>query len=286
MDPAAQADSLRSELSALRAEAAAANQAGDRQAAQEALARQKTLAADLASVQGEGIDPREMRAEAIANLKRIGEESGAILRAQRDEAAAAAAQQRNVYDELARQLQQIGAEVGRLAQGEAIKLRAEVDMASVTSAVQAVREAFGRETFTVKIAAPAMPGEVPAPVARAAGGAIFGPGSGTSDSVPAWLSNGEHVLTAAEVASAGGHGAIYALRAALKRGLVPRFAEGGAVGRLAVPEMARAPAETPLQPMNVTIPGLGTVPMSATPDVAAKMDAWAREQVLKYGRAR
>ena len=35
--------------------------------------------------------------------------------------------------------------------------------------------------------------------------------------MPAWLSNGEHVLTAAEVASAGGHGAIYALRAALKQ---------------------------------------------------------------------
>ena len=104
--------------------------------------------------------------------------------------------------------------------------------------------------------------------------------------MPAWLSNGEHVLTAAEVASAGGHGAIYALRAALKRGLVPRFAEGGAVGRLAVPEIARAPGETPLQPMNVTIPGLGTVPMSAAPDVAAKMDAWARDQALKYGRAR
>lgn len=65
---------------------------------------------------------------------------------------------------------------------------------------------------------------------RANGGAIYGPGTGTSDSIPAWLSNGEHVLTAEEVRKAGGQAAIYRLRAAIRAGKAPRFALGGAVG--------------------------------------------------------
>lgn len=65
----------------------------------------------------------------------------------------------------------------------------------------------------------------------ATGGPIHGPGTGTSDSIAAWLSNGEHVLTAEEVKAAGGHGAIYRMREALtgKKPAPPvRFAEGGA----------------------------------------------------------
>jgi TP901 family phage tail tape measure protein len=49
-------------------------------------------------------------------------------------------------------------------------------------------------------------------IARASGGAIYGPGSGTSDSVIARLSNGEHVWTAAEVDAAGGHTAVEDMR--------------------------------------------------------------------------
>jgi SLT domain-containing protein len=47
----------------------------------------------------------------------------------------------------------------------------------------------------------------------AAGGPVNGPGTGTSDTAGLYaLSNGEHILTAAEVGAAGGHGAITALR--------------------------------------------------------------------------
>lgn len=62
----------------------------------------------------------------------------------------------------------------------------------------------------------------------AVGGAVNGPGGPTEDRVPAMLSNGEHVLTAAEVRRAGGHGAIYAMRAAIMSG-APRYAAGGPV---------------------------------------------------------
>jgi phage-related minor tail protein len=63
----------------------------------------------------------------------------------------------------------------------------------------------------------------------ATGGSVFGAGTATSDSIPALLSNGEHVWTAAEVRGAGGHSAVEALRAqAASRGSA--FAKGGAVG--------------------------------------------------------
>ncbi|OZD82911.1 hypothetical protein CH260_12700 [Rhodococcus sp. 05-2256-B2] len=63
---------------------------------------------------------------------------------------------------------------------------------------------------------------------RAAGGPIVGAGTATSDSIPALLSNGEHVLTADEVQAAGGQGAVYRLREAIRNGTVGRFASGGA----------------------------------------------------------
>lgn len=67
-------------------------------------------------------------------------------------------------------------------------------------------------------------------VRRATGGHVAGPGTGTSDSIPAMLSNGEHVWTAREVQSVGGQGAMYRMRAAARAGALPRFATGGAVG--------------------------------------------------------
>jgi hypothetical protein len=68
----------------------------------------------------------------------------------------------------------------------------------------------------------------------AAGGAVRGPGTGTSDSVVAYgpkglpnyrLSNGEHIVTAAEVRAAGGHNAVMGQRQAWLRG----YADGGMV---------------------------------------------------------
>jgi len=73
----------------------------------------------------------------------------------------------------------------------------------------------------------------------ASGGSVFGAGTATSDSIPALLSNGEHVWTAREVRGAGGHAAVEALRARAAAGGsafakggavgIPRFAEGGGV---------------------------------------------------------
>lgn len=66
-------------------------------------------------------------------------------------------------------------------------------------------------------------------VALATGGAVRGPGTRTSDSIAARLSNDEHVWTADEVDGAGGHGAVERLRTVAKRGMLPGFARGGRV---------------------------------------------------------
>lgn len=64
---------------------------------------------------------------------------------------------------------------------------------------------------------------------RAAGGPVFGPGTETSDSIPARLSNNEHVFAAREVSAAGGHQAIYSLRQQLLAGAKTiHLATGGA----------------------------------------------------------
>lgn len=65
---------------------------------------------------------------------------------------------------------------------------------------------------------------------KADGGSVIGPGTGTSDSILARLSNGEHVWTAREVLAAGGHGRLERMRAAAIAGTLPAFAAGGAVG--------------------------------------------------------
>ncbi|KQX07206.1 hypothetical protein ASC59_05260 [Leifsonia sp. Root1293] len=62
---------------------------------------------------------------------------------------------------------------------------------------------------------------------HATGGAIYGPGTGTSDSIFARLSNGEHVLTAADVAAMGGQASVYAWRRTLHG--MPAYADGGHV---------------------------------------------------------
>ncbi len=70
------------------------------------------------------------------------------------------------------------------------------------------------------------------PAPAATGGPVVGPGTGTSDTAGLWaLSNGEHILTAAEVNAAGGHGAVMRLRKALLSGAVQYAATGGPAER-------------------------------------------------------
>lgn len=69
----------------------------------------------------------------------------------------------------------------------------------------------------------------------ATGGLITGPGTGTSDDIPTWLSNGEYVIPADKVALYG----VQFFDDIKKGGKVAKFATGGLVGstqRIAVPD--------------------------------------------------
>jgi len=68
---------------------------------------------------------------------------------------------------------------------------------------------------------------------RAEGGPIRGPGTSTSDDVPIWASDGEHMLDRGDVIKMGGQQAVYKFRAALKAGSFQGFAGGGGVGSVA-----------------------------------------------------
>ncbi|TDC02277.1 hypothetical protein E1091_01115 [Micromonospora fluostatini] len=68
------------------------------------------------------------------------------------------------------------------------------------------------------------------PPGWATGGPVIGPGTGTSDSILGRLSHGEHVWTAAEVAAAGGHAEVQAMRRAVLEGHTGAFRHGGPVG--------------------------------------------------------
>jgi len=67
---------------------------------------------------------------------------------------------------------------------------------------------------------------------------IYGPGSGTSDSILTLLSNGEFVSTAKATSK------YRPMLEAMNAGTLPRFAQGGIVGA--------APANVPFAPVNVS----------------------------------
>lgn len=118
------------------------------------------------------------------------------------------------------------------------------------------------------------------PLQRASGGPIRGPGSGTSDSILAWLSNGEYVVRAAAARRLG-----LARLNEINRGRLPAFANGGAIAGA----VSRLPAPSPasggaMRPLHLTLPGLGTFEMQADAAVADALERKVRQAALQYGR--
>jgi hypothetical protein len=63
----------------------------------------------------------------------------------------------------------------------------------------------------------------------ASGGEVHGPGTTTSDSIPALLSDDEHIWSAREVVGAGGHANVSLMRKMALAGNLPMFSNGGPV---------------------------------------------------------
>lgn len=119
---------------------------------------------------------------------------------------------------------------------------------------------------------------------HATGGAIRGPGSGTSDDVLMWGSNGEHMVTASEVMKAGGHNAIYAIRDMIARGVPFSWDNGRVVSELGRSNLDRYGNEVRLRGLgNVDPQGMFDQLLPAYKDGGA-IEPW-HEQLMNGHRA-
>lgn len=113
------------------------------------------------------------------------------------------------------------------------------------------------------------------------GGAVHGPGGGTDDLIPAWLSNGEFVVKARSVAKYGA-GLLRAINEG--RFTMPRFALGGLVS--AVPRVAYAAGgevktTAAMRPLSLSIFGEQFSGMMAPEDVGDRLAKFAVERQNK-----
>lgn len=125
-------------------------------------------------------------------------------------------------------LADVGSAIGRLDRRRA-QPRVRVDTSGVAGQVRYVQRLINSvtgKTVGIRVASGGRGGTT---TARATGGPIIGPGSGTSDDVLFWGSNGEHVLTADEVSAMGGQQGVYNFRRRL-RGEMPGRRDGGPIG--------------------------------------------------------
>lgn len=150
----------------------------------------------------------------------------------------------------------------------------EASVQALRSQIEALAAELGEKlVLPVAVAKPSadQPASVPG---FATGGLIRGPGSGTSDSILARLSNGEFVMKAAAVRHYGPQ------FLAMLNGLqLPKFATGGLVGDM----VANAPMASPtsIGTVNLTLPGGESYTLQAQPD---QFDRILRRTALKFGR--
>lgn len=106
------------------------------------------------------------------------------------------------------------------------------DTTPAGNAVESLISRYTGNTISLRVDGTPVINGVPQ-VGRAHGGGVFGPGTETSDSIPARLSHNEHVWTAAETRGAGGHAEVERLRRYAKAGrlgdILPGFRNGGPV---------------------------------------------------------
>lgn len=115
----------------------------------------------------------------------------------------------------------------------------------------------------------------------ATGGPIRGPGTATSDSILARLSDGEYVIRAAAVRRYG-LGFLHALNGMA----LPRFATGGLVSGAMQPALAESGGRDPLVGSPLVMPDGRQFPVMTTQDVHAQIDSYFRMAALKRGGRR
>lgn len=123
-------------------------------------------------------------------------------------------------------------------------------------------------------------------VSLARGGRVWGQGTATSDSILAWLSNGEYVVNAFATKK------FLPLLQAINRGFTPRMAAGGRVmmspipalaqGGLALPSIGPTIGRSSLRPFNLIIEGQAAFPDLIAPEaIVKKMHKFSRKQSVR-----
>jgi hypothetical protein len=172
-------------------------------------------------------------------------------------------------------------DIGKVIEGVGSIILSVID--KIISAIQYARELASTPTADPNL--PDVRGE-----GFASGGYVRGRGTATSDSIPAWLSNGEFVIRAGAVKKYGRN-----LLAALNAGMLklPKFASGGPVQmtnfKLGLPRfagggMVAAPAGGGMVPANIHFGG-ETYAVQTSEDVLQRMGrAAVRAKMTSGGR--
>lgn len=191
-----------------------------------------TVQAKFAELTGD-----EEKAAAFREQAQAGFGLADSLYAVRDGAAATRDGMRDAYQDFGRTKEQAGLaadQVGRIASTmAALPAGKQIDISAIVT--YKAKDANGNEfvispdQLSAPVRVPAVAGDTYNGPGRAFGGPITGPGGPTSDVIPIWASNGEHIWTADEVNAVGGQAAMYRLRGMAKMGMFKGFAEGGAI---------------------------------------------------------
>jgi hypothetical protein len=117
---------------------------------------------------------------------------------------------------------------------------------------------------------------------KATGGKLRGPGTGTSDSILMWGSNGEWMIRQ-RAAQYYGDG----FMRAVNNMELPRYAMGGAIGdsaARATSSLSGAVQDRAMQPAFFNIPGVGQVPVQIERSTGQSLEKQLRREALKAGR--
>ena len=268
-DPAEQTSSFNiAELNTLRGQAGGKLERGDTAGALEDLSRAKTIIDALATSGEVSTGYLQTQIKLVSDLAGSIKETDPTPKV--DEAAAT--QDLQSYAELRDQfLQQNPGAV-------LMHVDEEDSLARLQAAIERLQAEASRNAITVPLA-PAGPGVAENAPQLATGGPVRGPGSGTSDSILSWLSNGEYVIKAAAVRRYG-LGFISRLNAMQ----VPRYAAGGPVPRVPTVNASAAAGQPMGAPLTLVIDGKSTtvnVSGDSVPDLRKML---ARESARRGSR--
>jgi hypothetical protein len=122
-----------------------------------------------------------------------------IQERQREEAKKAAKEQYDAYIQVTEAVRSLAEQLQTMASAQVTQLKVELDQTSLANAVSQLQSAFANVVVTVQTSVQGAGTEIK----KAAGGLISGPGTGTSDSIPMWGSNGEFMIRARAVSHYG-----------------------------------------------------------------------------------